>query len=414
MGTKSGCIYKYQNYSTDLISGITILSADYQLITRYLNDIRFYKSNCIFQNGFIEVDDYKFKLNSKPLDCDHHEGKFYLLYLGFILIVENGLVLSEISYEIGKNHYKKEFLSKISIYKGIVYIYNNSSVFKLCSNCFDLIKVYECNNINIVKYGIVGTKYGCIIINDTLIKVSEYSICDIQIDGKYLYILDSNNFLFKTYNNITDSNNCSFKIENDDSKTNLDFLENILSVDDWILIRNSFDLPNSKSIDLNLIKLRIHNFNNNSYSNEKDQDGCSQKPVKNNCKSLKFYKKDSKEIKNNFSFRRYEKIENIESTGLLGLDYFFFKHSNNQIDKFILKSHVKPLNNFLNFTFLENFSEFKILANEYGHIFLIQDETILDFINLNGSIISICSSKGIIGFTRPGYVYSLEIFKINR
>jgi hypothetical protein len=143
-------------------------------------------------------------LKTKPIDCFDQEGKFYGLNLGSVLIIGNGLVMSEIGFEIDEIQKKKEFPSKVSVHRGIIYIYNNSVVYKLCLSCFDLIKVNKCNNINLVKFGIVGTKYGSIIVNDILIKVSDHSICDIQINDEIIYILDLNSCLFRSNIKISD------------------------------------------------------------------------------------------------------------------------------------------------------------------------------------------------------------------
>lgn len=429
IGTKGGCIFKLENNRVDLIFGPKIEEYGIQKIFEISGNTHLYRPNLIFQNGFLENEDFRMSIHRRPLDCTFHLDTLYLLYSGFILVIKDGYVQKEITYQINHGLPKNEIFSRLAIHDSLVYIYHNTYAHILCKNCFNILKVIEFNCINLIKDGIIGTKFGCIILDDKLMKMSEFSICDIQVTGDKIYILDSEGYLYKSELSCLineDTSSYSIKCLDCDKSNYLSEVSDI-HFNEWLNLRKellvnlsceneklkslsftkfpqminltahiSFD---SQSIGLyskyNLLSNNIYNYSNS---------------IVKECEKYKYLKKETIDCRSKFSYRKYDKVGNIMAIGLLESSYNFYRSENNNIEKCQITKVINTTVSFSNFTAIGFYSGLKILGTEQGIIFILKDNKIVDHLSLIGSIIGICTLNNLLIFTRPGYIYSLEMF----
>lgn len=412
IGTKGGNIYKIQENILELIFGPKILCPGLQKICEVKGDVKLYESGIIYQNGFIEFENWHFKVPTKPIDCEIYNNLFFLLYSHAVVVVENNFIKTQINYEIQYDTQNKIF-SRISIYKDLIYLYNCNFTYILCIRCFDVIRIIECRNINVIKNGILGTKFGCIISGDDFVKVSENSIKDIYIENENIYILDSQNVIFKTEKASLNKfeGHCCLKVPRNTEESNI---QDIL-IENWNSFKNNnhqfqkpvvySDVKVFDEVQLNFLKfLDIPGKTSILYN--KIEKTVSQ----NECNVARYHKMNAFKSNTLFSYRNYENIKNIVHTGLINGVNNFYCASNGLIEKFSNFNECKITTNFFNFTSSELFSELKVLGTEHGQLFLIDNMKLIDSMTLIGAIIGIFTNNCMLfAFTRSGFIYSIEI-----
>lgn len=370
IGTVGGSVYYIEDQVFKMVFGQSITSLSFKKINEIEGDCRLYSSGVLFQNGRIKHSGYELHVPRKPIDVAFSQDKFYILFNNHLVIsnLTNNKVnqvnarlqdLVRDDFNVDLMAVANEQISRISAFQNLIYFYNENMTNVVCEKCLAVIKKIEIKKINIIKYGIIGTKDGCIYIENVYLKVSENSISDILLDQKLLYILDSEGIIYK----------CN----------------------DYTLI-NGF----------------------------KDSHECAGRPFS-NVNNLQVYfddafktcvvtKKSLLSIDSLFLHRKYENSQGSIDLALARKFKHLLKSNKNSIFEIEISEEIDCSCKFANFTAVFQNLNPKILGTDHGEIFLLESNKIVDRISLIGSIVGIFKIEdSILIYTNSGFAYSISI-----